>query len=196
MKIDRSIDIVNKITIDRDIEIALVLHESLREEWTALKANHNFQPKMHLVNGGAERFHSVRAGLAALSDKIDLVAIHDAVRPLVADTTIQAAFEMAEITGAAIPVLPLTDTIRQLDGDKSITIPRESLWAVQTPQCFKIASLREAYEMEFEPMFTDDASVVERAGHLISLVQGNRTNIKITTPEDLVIAEAFLAAGI
>ncbi len=179
---------------DPDIEIVIVLHESLFEEWNALLKTENYTADLTLVAGGEERFHSVKLGLAALRSNVELVAVHDAVRPLVSKSTIQAAFEMAALSGAAIPVVPVTDTIRQNLGNKTKTIPRHTLSAVQTPQCFSFTLLRQAYEIPYRAVYTDDASVVEQAGHLISLVPGNRTNVKITTPEDLYIAEALLEA--
>lgn len=177
---------------DPDIFFVLVLFKGLEAEWKTLIETHDFHIPHTVVTGGAERFHSVKNGLDALPENIDLVAVHDAVRPFASQATIAECFKMAAETGAAIPVVPVTDTIRQNALGMSKTLPRHELVSVHTPQCFRLKLLRDAYNVGYEPIFTDDASVMEHAGHPISLVTGNRTNIKITTREDLIIAEALL----
>lgn len=177
---------------DPQIHFVLVLFKGLETTWRQLCDKHNFCIPHALVEGGAERFHSVKNGLAVLPSEIELVGVHDAVRPLVSAETISRCFDGAEKYGAAIPTVPVTDTIRQVRGKSSITLPRHELLAVQTPQCFARKVIEQAYDVEYTPIFTDDASVVEQAGHSITLVEGNRTNIKITTPEDLTTAAAFL----
>lgn len=177
---------------DPGMQFILVLFPSLRNEWDELVAKYDFRLKHTLVSGGAERFHSVKNGLAALDLSVTHVAVHDAVRPLVSHDTIARSFAAAMEYGAAVPVVPVNDTIRLQAPDKSHTLPRHLLHAVQTPQCFERKLLLSAYELPFEDTFTDDASVVERAGHYIHLCQGNRSNIKVTTPEDMLIAEALL----
>lgn len=178
---------------DPDLQFVLVLFPSLREEWEALVRRHHFSLPHALTDGGAERFHSVKNGLAALQSDVELVAVHDAVRPLVSTDTIERSFAAAEKFGAAVPVIPVTDTIRQKEENRSKTLPRHTLVAVQTPQCFKRSVIEAAYAAAYDPLFTDDASVAERAGHYIRLCEGNRANIKITTPEDLAVSEALLA---
>jgi 2-C-methyl-D-erythritol 4-phosphate cytidylyltransferase len=180
---------------DPSITFVLVLFKGLEAEWKVLCDAHGFDIPHKVVLGGAERFHSVKNGLGALPEDIDLVGIHDAVRPLVSAETISRCFEGAEKYGAAIPAVPVTDTIRQVRGKSSITLPRHELLAVQTPQCFSRKVIDDAYGLDYTPIFTDDASVVEQSGHNITLVDGNRTNIKITTREDLTVAAAFLAAS-
>ncbi len=180
---------------DPDLQFVLVLYPALREEWQALVRAHRFDIPHVLTHGGAERFHSVKNGLAALDKDVELVAVHDAVRPLVTAATIARSFAAAEKYGAAVPVIPVTDTIRQKENDGSKTLPRHTLVAVQTPQCFRRKVIDEAYAAEYDPVFTDDASVAERAGHYIRLCEGNRANIKITTPEDLAVSEALMASG-
>lgn len=149
--------------------------------------------KHSVVEGGAERFHSVRNGIEALSDAVDLIAIHDGVRPFASKAMIQRAVECAAKSGSAIPVVEAIDSFRQIDDNGSHIISRSSLRAVQTPQIFAAPIVRAAYDTEFRSDFTDDASVVEYSGEKITLCDGERTNIKITTPADLVIAEAIAA---
>lgn len=173
--------------------LVVVLPEEHVGFWKNLAAR--FEVTKHtVVTGGAQRFHSVRNGLAALSDDVALIAVHDGVRPLVSADLIRRTAESAAEHGAAIPVIEPADTFRETDGASSHSIDRHRLRAVQTPQIFRAEPLRRAYEAEFSPAFTDDASVIEQAGHPVFLCDGERRNIKITTPEDLIIAEALLAA--
>lgn len=148
--------------------------------------------KHSIAEGGAERFHSVRNGIEALSEGVDLIAIHDGVRPLVTEEMILRAVECAAKHGSAIPVVEIVDSIRAVEGDTSHIVPRATLRAVQTPQIFAAPTIRAAYDTAFCESFTDDASVVEALGESITLCQGERSNIKITTPEDLAVAEALL----
>lgn len=149
--------------------------------------------KHSVVEGGAERFHSVRNGIEALSDAVDLIAIHDGVRPFASKAMIERAVECAAKSGSAIPVVEAIDSFRQIDDNGSHIISRSSLRAVQTPQIFAAPIVRAAYDTEFRSDFTDDASVVEYSGEKVSLCEGEHSNIKITTPADLVIAEAIAA---
>ncbi len=178
---------------DPSAQFILVLYPALREEWNQLAQKYQFTLPHTLVDGGAERFHSVRNGLAALNNDVELVAVHDSVRPLVEQATIARSFAAAEEYGAAVPVVPVTDTIRRQQGALSFTLPRNELVAIQTPQCFQRSILESAYNVDFETTFTDDASVVERNGQYVHLCEGNRANIKVTTPEDLLIGEALMA---
>jgi 2-C-methyl-D-erythritol 4-phosphate cytidylyltransferase len=177
---------------DPNLQFILVLFKSLHGEWAKIQKEYGFDIEHTVVEGGEERFHSVKNGIAAVKDSVELVAIHDAVRPFVAADTISRCFGAAADSGAAIPAIPVVDTIRRTDGASSHTIPRKELVAIQTPQCFKASILKKAYETEYQDLFTDDASVVESSGHSIEIVEGNRRNIKITTREDLLIANSFL----
>lgn len=180
-------------SFDPDIELVVVLFKGLESEWRDIAERWLDRPEsIGCVEGGAERFHSVRNGLEGLSASAEVVAIHDAVRPLVARDTLHRCFEAASRTDAAIPVVPVVDTIRRHTPSGGITLPRHELVAVQTPQCFRVERIKAAYRTEFQPAFTDDASVAEHAGLAVTTVAGNRTNLKITTPEDLAIAEALL----
>jgi 2-C-methyl-D-erythritol 4-phosphate cytidylyltransferase len=177
---------------DPELQFILVLYKSLHGEWSKIQKDYGFDLKHTVVEGGKERFHSVKNGIAALEKTVELVAIHDAVRPFVSADTIERCFENAAKSGAAIPAVPVIDTIRRFDGASSYTIPRNELVAIQTPQCFKTAILKKAYETDYQDIFTDDASVVEHMGQSVDIVEGNRRNIKITTREDLLIAASFL----
>lgn len=186
-------------TIDRVREalpsarIVVVLPEEHIALWRNLAAR--FDIAAHEVTaGGSERFHSVSNGLAALGDDVRLIAVHDGVRPLASKKLILRAMLEAEKSGAAIPVVAPADSYRMVEGETSHPIDRSALRIVQTPQVFRAEVLREAYRQPFSALFTDDASVVEAAGHSVTLCEGERENIKITTPSDLAIAEAILNA--
>ena len=174
-----------------DLHVVLVLHESLFDTFRSLESTHGPAGVDQLVAGGAERWHSVANGLSVLSED-GVVGVHDAVRPFVSEATIRRCYAAAEETGSAVPVVPVKDSIREVNGAASHALLRDRLRAVQTPQCFKLAALKTAYSSGYRPEFTDDASVIEFAGHPVQLVDGDLENIKITTPEDLHVAHAFL----
>jgi 2-C-methyl-D-erythritol 4-phosphate cytidylyltransferase len=174
-------------------EIVVVLPEEHVELWKNIAAR--FDVARHKIAlGGKERFHSVKNGLAALSDEVSIVGIHDAVRPLASKKLIIKLFLEAENSTAVIPVVAPIDSYRIIEGDDSRIIDRSALRMVQTPQLFQAEALRKAYEQPFSATFTDDASVMEAAGHKVTLVEGERENIKITTPSDMLIAEAIINA--
>ena len=174
-----------------DAPITLVLHESLFDEFRQLEAEHGPSGATSVVKGGAERFHSVLNGLITLPEE-GLVAIHDAVRPLPSTDMIRQSFDTAALHGGAIPVVELTDSIRMVSSDTSISVNRSDYLSVQTPQSFDLSLLKPAYSTEFSPAFTDDASVFEASGHQVHHFPGDAINIKVTTPKDLVIAKALL----
>lgn len=172
-------------------EIVVVLPEEHIPLWRNLAAR--FDIAVHrCIAGGKERFHSVKNGLDALSEEVEYVAIHDGVRALATKKMILRVQLAAEERGAAIPVTEVVDSYRRVDGSESYIVPRTELRIVQTPQTFSAALLRRAYEQPFSDKFTDDASVVEALGAKITLVEGERRNIKLTTPEDMLIAERLL----
>ena len=174
-------------------EIVVVLPEEHVELWKNIAAR--FDVARHKIAiGGKERFHSVKNGLAALSDEVSIVGIHDAVRPLASKKLIIKLFLEAENSTAVIPIVAPIDSYRIVEGDDSRIIDRSALRMVQTPQVFQAEALRKAYEQPFSSTFTDDASVMEAAGHKVTLVEGERENIKITTPSDMLIAEAIINA--
>ena len=173
-------------------EIVVVLPKGDIEMWRNLAAR--FDVAVHrTVAGGKERFDSVKCGLEALSDEVEYVAVHDGVRALVSKKLIIRTMLDAERSGASIPIVDVVDSYRRVEGEESVIVPRSELRIVQTPQVFRASLLREAYCQPFTAAFTDDASVVESLGHKISLVEGERANLKLTTPDDLEWAEWWLA---
>lgn len=172
-------------------DIVVVLPEQHIALWENLRAR--FDVARHrVVAGGKERFHSVLNGINALSDEVEYIAVHDGVRAMATKKLIIRAMLAAEEHGAVIPVVDVVDSYRRVDGVESYIVPRSELRIVQTPQVFRAQVLRDAYNQPFSPAFTDDASVVEAAGGRIVLVDGERTNIKLTTPEDMAYAEWIL----
>ena len=176
-----------------DIQIILVLPEAQQEYWHQLCDEYHFDVEYTLANGGQTRFHSVQNGLAKVPDDAQgVVGVHDGVRPFPSIEVIKNCYETARTAKAVIPVIPVVETVRHLDGDSSMTVPRDEYRLVQTPQTFDIQLLKAANKQPYNDGFTDDASVVEAFGHKITLVEGNRENIKITTPYDLKIAEVLI----
>lgn len=174
-------------------EIVVVLPEEHITLWRNIAAR--FEVARHkIASGGAERFYSVKSGLKELSEDVKIVAVHDAVRPLASKKLIIRLILEAEKSVAVIPVVPPVDSFRKVEGNDSKIIDRSALRIVQTPQVFNADVLRKAYEQEFSAAFTDDASVVESFGEKITLCDGERGNIKITTPEDMIIATALIEA--
>lgn len=172
-------------------EIVVVLPKEHISLWKNLAAR--FDVAVHkCVEGGKERFDSVKAGIAALSPEVEYVAIHDGVRALVSKRLIINAMLKIESVEAVIPVVDAVDSYRLVEGEHNEVIPRSKLRIVQTPQLFRADILRKAYAQEYDPRFTDDATVVEGLGVKITLIEGERSNIKLTTPEDMVYAEAMI----
>ncbi len=173
--------------------ILLVLPKDHFSYWEELKNIHAFEIPHRVVAGGETRFHSVKNGLAHIQEGI--VGIHDGVRPLVSVETIIRSYDAAQEYGAAIPVISVNESLREVFSDgKNRALDRSTIRTVQTPQCFDVLRLKSAFEQEYKSDFTDDASVMEAAGHTICLVDGNEENIKITRPSDLILAEFFLKA--
>jgi 2-C-methyl-D-erythritol 4-phosphate cytidylyltransferase len=176
-----------------EIKIILVLPEKDIFTWNELCTAYNFAIPHAKVPGGETRFHSVRNGLQAIAETDGLVAIHDGVRPFVPVETIKRSYAVAGEKGCAIAAVPLKDSIRKInpEGD-SYTVSRTDFRLVQTPQTFRLSVIKQSFSQAPHTDFTDDASVAEAAGFSISLIEGSYENIKITTPEDLLWAEAFL----
>lgn len=172
-------------------EIVVVLPEEHIPLWRNLTARFDVAPH-RTVCGGKERFDSVKNGIKALSEEVEYIAIHDGVRALVSKRLIIGTMLEVERCDAVIPVVDAVDSYRVVDGDESKVISRSQLRIVQTPQVFRSDILRRAYEQEFDTRFTDDATVVESLGVKITLFDGERSNIKLTTPEDMIYAEAML----
>lgn len=176
---------------DRDINIVLVLPVSHQVYWKELCKEYQFAIPHTVATGGETRFHSVKNGLEHVLD--GLVGVHDGVRPFASKALIDTCYKEAAIKGAVIPAIPSTDSLRELlDEGKSKIIDRSKIVLIQTPQVFDVATLKKAYNVEFNETFTDDASVVEAMGVDITLVEGEQTNIKITTPIDLKIGELII----
>ena len=178
-----------------DLQIILVLPEAQQDYWQELCRKYNFEVEYQLANGGQTRFHSVQNGLALVPDDAEgVVGVYDGVRPFPSIEVIRNCYETARTAKAVIPVIPVVETVRHLSPLTSITVPRDEYRLVQTPQTFDIQLLKAANRQPYNDGFTDDASVVESYGHAITLVEGNRENIKITTPYDIVVAEAILTS--
>ncbi len=175
-----------------DMNIILVLPAHQIDRWQALCKEHNFSIEHKIVHGGSTRFDSVKNGLNQIQDD-GVVAIHDGVRPLVSRQTINRTFIEAAAYGSAIPVTDSTQSVRIIDdGGISHAVNRSSVVLVQTPQVFKTSLILSAYEQPYNDMFTDDASVVEAAGAHVHLTHGNIENVKITTKDDMLYAEAVM----
>ena len=180
------------ITYSKNIKIILVLPEPQISKWDSLCRDYDYSSVHQIVTGGDTRFQSVKNGLASINADNALVAVHDGVRPLISNEVIANTFEAAEEFGSGIAAVPLKDSIRKTEGIQNKAVDRNQFWAIQTPQTFNLASIKKAYETVFSTSFTDDATVMEKDGNSIHLVNGDYKNIKITTKEDLIIAAAFL----
>jgi 2-C-methyl-D-erythritol 4-phosphate cytidylyltransferase len=178
----------------KDIEIILVLPELHIKEWETLCEKHQIHTPHNVVEGGPTRFHSVKNGLKAirLDEKNTVVAIHDGVRPFVDRSVIINGFDIAEKCGSAIPVIPCFESMREVNGAFSKSLQREKLCIVQTPQFFHLHSIRSAYNISYSEVFTDDASVFETTGRQVTLINGNKENVKITLPSDILYANALI----
>ncbi len=175
----------------RSIILVLVLPDDDFPIWEAITRKHQVHTPIILQQGGDTRFQSVKKGL----EKIEgggLVAIHDGVRPLIHEDIIAASFRLAAVHGSAVAAVRLKESIRMTDSDKTRAVDRSRYRIIQTPQTFDVNLIRKAYEIKEDYSLTDDASVAERAGHSISLFEGSYENLKVTTEEDLVVAEALL----
>ena len=173
-----------------DLQIILVLPKAQQAYWKELCQKHNFTVIYQLADGGETRFYSVQHGLAMIPDDAEgVVGVHDGVRPFPSIEVIRRCYDTARTAKAVIPVIPVVETLRHIsEGTK----PRGDYRLVQTPQCFDIQLLKAANQQAYNDGFTDDASVVEAFGFDITLVEGNRENIKITTPYDMKIAEVLI----
>ncbi len=176
---------------DQTMDLLIGLPATEMATWKRLCKEENFHIPHQLTKGGATRFHTIKNALEYISYP-SVVAVHDGVRPLVNQTTIQRAFEKAEALGNAIPVTEIHESLRLVTASENKAVPRKYYRLVQTPQVFKSDILLNAYQQEYDPDFTDDASVVEKTGVSIRTVKGNPENIKITTKKDLAVAETLL----
>jgi 2-C-methyl-D-erythritol 4-phosphate cytidylyltransferase len=176
---------------DPSTEIIVALPENEIDTWNALCVQHSFTIPHRITKGGETRFHSVKKALEQVKEK-SIVAVHDGVRPFADTNLINRCFSEAERYGNAVPAIPVNDSMRKVEDERNEWIDRNSFVIIQTPQCFASEMLKEAYNIEYKSVFTDDAAVVELHGQTIHLTEGERENIKITYPLDLIIGEAIL----
>lgn len=175
---------------DNNCEIVLALPFNHQDYWHKLVETYSFDIPVKIANGGETRFNSVKNGIEQTTG--NLIGIHDGVRPLVSELTIKKCFEVAESHGNAIPCIPVNDSLRVVEDGKNQMTDRSKYFRIQTPQVFQRPIIVNGFDQEFSEEFTDDASVIEKAGEIIQLVEGNEENIKITRPTDLKIAEIFI----
>ena len=174
------------------LKIILVLPKSDIRIWETQCEQYGFNKPLTIALGGDTRFQSVKNGLDKIHDDKGLVAVHDGVRPLVSKDIIGASFHLAAVHGSAVAAVRLKESIRKTDQYKTKAVDRSDYRLIQTPQTFDLKLIKKAYEIKEESHLTDDASVVERSGHMISLFEGSYVNLKITTPEDIAVASALL----
>lgn len=179
-------------TSNEQVNIILVLPEEQIERWHQLCEKYSFSIPHLIVAGGMNRFQSVRNGLNSIGDTEGLVAIHDGVRPFISKRIIEESYSTAQKKGNAIATVDLKDSIRLIDGKENKAVDRTTYKSVQTPQTFQIQQIRNAFHKATNTNFTDDASVAEAAGYAVELIEGSYDNIKITTPEDLAMAEVIM----
>lgn len=177
---------------DPGMQVVVVLAPSHKDHWKAISDRFHLSSGITLALGGASRYDSVKNGLVRVEEGM-VVGIHDAVRPLVSQGTLERTYAAARLKGSGVPVIPLDDSVRMLDGEEgSKAVDRTLLRRVQTPQVFQSTLIKQAYHRYEDPAVTDDATVYEsRFGH-VNLVEGNRENIKITTPADMMLARALI----
>jgi 2-C-methyl-D-erythritol 4-phosphate cytidylyltransferase len=182
---------INKFyAYDAEMQIVISLPKDFIQMWKDLCEKHEFNIPHEITEGGIERYHSIKNALQKV--KGEIVMVHDAVRPLVSIQTISNVIEKAKTKGAAIPVLPIKDTLRKGNSENSQHQDRSEFWIVQTPQAFKLDLLQKAYQIPYSSAVTDDASLLEAMGKQVFLTEGNEENIKITTPFDLKLVEFLL----
>jgi len=176
------------------VDVIVTLPSDQMDLWQRLCDRYGFDVPHRVVPGGETRWHSVKHALDSMGDvnEVDIIAVHDGVRPMVTADVICRTIAAARRDGAAIPVVALNDSVRQVVGEASHALDRSTLRAVQTPQAFDARLLLDAYSLPYQTTFTDDASVVEQLGHPITLVEGDPHNLKITRPMDLALAEYLL----
>ena len=176
---------------DPAFELIVVLPETEIDTWEMLCLEHSFHHRHTVVGGGTTRFHSVKNGLSKIMEE-GIVFIHDGVRPLVSLQTIDNCYSAAVLKGNSIPVIAPSESLREATVHGNRAVDRSRYFLVQTPQTFRLSIIKKAYNQRYLKKFTDDASVLEEMGYSINMVEGNRENIKVTFPQDLVYAESFL----
>ncbi len=177
--------------IDKNFEIILTLPEKHIKTWKKLCLDHDFETPHHTVNGGKERFHSVKNALNFSTG--DLIAVHDGVRPVISRKMVENLFKEAEKKGAVVPAIEINESLRKVGKTEAKSVDRSKYRIIQTPQVFKADILKKAYQISYQKEITDDATLVEKVGHKIHLVEGDINNIKITFPRDMLLVEQLLA---
>ena len=181
------------LSFDRSIQIIIAVHKNYVNLLKTILTQKNLS-NIRIVEGGETRFHSVKKGLDLITQQNAIVAIHDAARPLVSLQTITKCFEAAFEKGNAVPAIPISESIREINNKNNTGANRNNFVIIQTPQCFLVSKIKKAFDVSYSEKFTDDASVLEANGEKINLVEGNTENIKITRQIDLIIAKALLCA--
>jgi 2-C-methyl-D-erythritol 4-phosphate cytidylyltransferase len=179
------------LSFDPDLKIILVTPKDSSEAKQLLHTFFRDESRIQRVDGGETRFHSVQNGLQVIQED-GIVFIHDGVRPFITKQLLQTCLQQAVQSGNAIPCVPLKDSIRLVSESGNRAVTRTDYRSIQTPQTFRIKEIQQAFEQEYLPIFTDEASVFEAAGHSICLVEGDESNIKITTPQDMDLAVSIL----
>ncbi len=180
------------IEFDEFINIIVCVHKDYMSDANFMLAEYFPQRNIQMVTGGETRFYSVKNGLNCITNVNDIVGIHDAARPFVSVDTIKRCFETAAHKGNAIPVSPVFESLRMVTNGINKAVSRDDFKVVQTPQCFVVSKIKEAFEQDYSPFYTDDATVLEGIDEPIFMVEGNPENIKITNPTDLKFAELYL----
>lgn len=176
------------------MHIIIAVHKNYKAHLEGLIEKFELKsPNMHITFGGESRFASVKNGLMLIDNENAIVGIHDAARPLVSQQTILNCYQAAAIKGNAIPCVSINQSMRKISNNINNSVNRNEYKLIQTPQCFLVSKIKKAFEQEYTPSFTDDATVLESIGETIILVEGNEENIKITSPHDLLIAGAMLS---
>jgi 2-C-methyl-D-erythritol 4-phosphate cytidylyltransferase len=179
---------------EKDMNIVIAVHPGWTNELDGIIKKYFIEANIQVVEGGETRFHSVKNALEKIKGD-GIVLIHDAARPCVSVETITRCIVQTQKHGSAIPVIPVMESLRKINGRKSSAVDREDYRIVQTPQCFKIKEIKKAFDVKYRASFTDDATVFEKAGYKLHLVDGNPENIKLTVPADLNYAEYLLTEG-
>lgn len=180
------------IAFDANINLIIVLPQNYHDYFFEIAKKHQLNHPFLLVNGGNTRFQSVKNGLQVITSN-GIVGIHDAVRPFVSVSTLQNCYSTAKKLGNAVPYTPVVESLREITKTGNVAVSRDRFKIIQTPQCFNISLLKQAFQVNYQESFTDDATVFEHSGQKINLVIGNPENIKITTPVDLTIAQAYIS---
>lgn len=179
------------ISFDPKINVVIAVHKDFQSHLTSILKKYFSNKKITVVLGGETRFHSVKNALSAIDETSGIIGIHDAARPFVSVEVIKNCYSIAAKKGNAIPAITLSESVRKVSVHQNKAVNRNDYKVIQTPQCFKTALIKKAFQKKYSTKFTDDATVLESIGEHINLVEGNFENIKITNPNDLIIAKAY-----